>query len=53
MLAYKLIHYFSNHSTAFGFQVSTQPDNIRVNAANRKTDQNILDFPAGISMEMK
>ena len=39
MSASKLIHYFSSHPAAFGFQASTPPDNISLNSANRKVDQ--------------
>ena len=44
MSASKLIHYFSSHPAAFGFQASTPPDNITLNSANRKADQSLLDF---------
>ena len=48
MSASKLIHYFSNHPAAFGFQASTQPDNITLNSANRKADQSLSDFQSGV-----
>ena len=48
MLASKLIHYFSSHPAAFGFQASTPPDNITLNSANRKGDQSLLDFQTGV-----
>ena len=38
MSASKLIHYFSSHPAAFGFQAPTPPDNISFNSANRKDD---------------
>ena len=41
MLVSKLIHYFSSHPAAFGFQASTPPDNISLNSANRKADQSL------------
>ena len=44
----KLIHYFSSHPAAFGFQASTPPDNIILNSANRKTDQSLSDFQTGV-----
>ena len=37
MFASKLIHYFSRHPDACGFQASTPPDNISLNSANRKS----------------
>ena len=43
----KLIHYFSNHPVAFGFQASSPPNNISMNAANKKTDQSPSDFQTG------
>ena len=46
--ASKLIHYFSSHPAAFGFQASTPPDNISLNSANRKADQSLSDFQNGI-----
>ena len=49
MSASKLIHYFSSHPAAFGFWASTQPDNISLNSANRKADQSLSDFQAGVS----
>ena len=48
MSASKLICYFSNHPAAFGFQVSTPPDNITLNFANRKADQSLTDFQTGV-----
>ena len=46
--ASKLIHYFSSHPAAFGFQASTPPDNISLNSANRKVDQSLSDFQTGL-----
>ena len=48
MSASKLISYFSNHPTAFGFWASTPPDNITLNSANRKADQSLSDFQTGV-----
>ena len=48
MSASKLIHYFSSHPAAFGFQASTPPDNISLNSANRKVDQSLSDFQTGV-----
>ena len=48
MSASKLIHYFSNHSAAFGFQSSTPPDNITLTPASRKADQSLSEFQTGI-----
>ena len=48
MSASKLIHYFSSHPAAFGFQASTAPDNIFLNSANRKADQSLSDFQTGL-----
>ena len=48
MSASKLIHYFSSHPAAFGFQASTPPDNISLNSANRKVDQSLSDFQTGL-----
>ena len=48
MSASKLIHYFSSHPAAFGFQSSTQPDNITLTPANRKADQSLSEFQTGI-----
>ena len=48
MSASKLIHYFSSHPAAFGFQASTPPDNITLNSANRKVDQSLSDFQTGV-----
>ena len=47
--ASKLIHYFSSHPAAFGFQSSTPPDNVTLTFANRKADQNLSDFQTGVS----
>ena len=48
MSASKLIHYFSSHPAAFGFQASTPPDKISLNSANRKTEQSLFDFQTGV-----
>ena len=48
MSASKLIHYFSSHPAAFGFQASTPPDDISLNSANRKVDQSLSDFQTGL-----
>ena len=48
MSASKLIHYFSSHPAAFGFQASTPPDNISLTSANRKVDQYLSDFQTGL-----
>ena len=49
MSASKLIHYFSSHPAAFGFQASTPPDNIILNFANRKADESLsLFFQTGV-----
>ena len=48
MSASKLIHYFSSHPAAFGFQASTPPDNISLNSDNRKADQSLSDFQTGV-----
>ena len=48
MSASKLVHYFSSHPAAFGFQASTPPDNISLNSANRKADQSLSDFQTGV-----
>ena len=48
MSASKLIHLFSSHPATFGFQVSTPPDNITLNSANRKADQSLSDFQTGV-----
>ena len=50
MLASKLIHYFSSHPAAFGFQASTPPDNISLNSANRKVDQSLSYFQTGVGV---
>ena len=41
MSASKLIHSFSFHLAAFGFQDSSPPDMITLNVANKKNDQNL------------
>ena len=48
MSASKLIHYFSSHPAAFGFQASTPTDNISLNSAKRKVDQSLSDFQTGV-----
>ena len=48
MSASQLIHYFSSHPAAFGFQAFTPPDNITLNSANRKADQSLSDFQTGV-----
>ena len=48
MSASKLIHYFSSHLAAFGFWISTPPDNITLNSANKKTGQSLPDFQTGV-----
>ena len=48
MSASKLICYFSSHPAAFGFWVSTPPDNNSLNSANRKVDQSLSDFQTGL-----
>ena len=48
MSASKLIQYFSNHPQAFRYWFSTPPDNITLNPANRKADQNLSEFQTGI-----
>ena len=48
MPASQLIHYFSSHPAAFGFEASTPPDNITLNSANRKADQSLSDFQTGV-----
>ena len=40
MLASKLIPYFASHPATFVFQVSLPAENIMLNPANKKTDQN-------------
>ena len=45
--ASKLICSFSSHAAAFGFWASLPPDNITLNPANKKTDQNLSDFQTG------
>ena len=37
MSASKLIHYFSSHPAAFGFQASTPPDNISLNSGQQES----------------
>ena len=44
----KFIFYFSSHPAAFGFQSSTQPDNIILTPVNRKADQSLSDFQTDI-----
>ena len=45
----KLIFFsFSGHPVAFGFWASFPPDNITLNPANKRIDQNLSDFPTGI-----
>ena len=39
MSTFELIHYFSGHSVAFGFQASLPPDNINLNPTNKRIDQ--------------
>ena len=46
--ASKLIHYFSSHPAAFGFQSSTPSDNITLSSANRKADESLSDFQTGV-----
>ena len=48
MSASKLIRYFSSHPVAFGFQAFTPPDNITLNAANRKAAQSLSDIQTGV-----
>ena len=48
MSASKLIHYFSSHPAAFGFQSSTPLDNITLTSANRKADQSLSDLHTGV-----
>ena len=48
MSASKLIHYFSSHPAAFGFQASTPPENIPLNSSNRQVDQSLSDFQTGL-----
>ena len=48
MPASELIHYFSNHPAAFGFQVSLSPDNGIVSPANKRTNKSHSDFQTGI-----
>ena len=44
MTTSKLIFDFSSHFAAFGFQAATLPDNIVLNAANRKTHKSFFGF---------
>ena len=44
----KLIHYFSSHPAALGFQSSTPLDNITLTSANRKADQSLSDLQTGV-----
>ena len=48
MPASKLIHYFSYHPAAFGFQSLTPPDNINLTSAYRKADQSLSDLKTGV-----
>ena len=48
MSASKLIHCFSSHPAAFGFQSSTPPDNITLTSANRKADQSLSDLQTDV-----
>ena len=43
----KLIHCFSSHPAAFGFQASIPPD-VSLNSANRRVDQSLSDFQTGL-----
>ena len=47
MSAPKLIHNFSRHPAAFGFQASLPPDNITLNPANMRTYQTLADCVTG------
>ena len=47
----KLIHYFSSHPAAFGFQASTPPDNITLNSANRMAEQPLSLSAAHVSLD--
>ena len=40
--------YFSSQPVAFGFWVSSPPDNISLNSTNRKADQSLSDFQTGV-----
>ena len=42
MSASKLIHYFSSHLAAFGFQASLPPDNTMLNPVHKRTDQSLI-----------
>ena len=44
----KLIHYFSSHPEAFGFQASWPPDNITLNPSTKRTDQILSNLQTGI-----
>ena len=48
MSSSKLICYLSSHPAAFGFKASTLLNNITLNSANRKADQSLSDFQAGV-----
>ena len=48
MSALKLIYHFFSHSAAFGFWSSSLPDNVTLTPANRKADQRLSEFQAGI-----
>ena len=48
MSASKLIHYFSSHPAAFGFQSSTPWDKITLTSANGKVGQSLSDFQTGV-----
>ena len=48
MSASKLIHYFSSHPTAFGFQSTTPTDNITLTPSNKKADQSLSELQTGI-----
>ena len=43
-----LIHYFSIHQAAFGYQAFSPLDNIPLNTANNKIDQCLSDIQTGI-----
>ena len=48
MSASKLIHYFSSHPAAFGFQASLPSDSITLNPASKSTGQSLSYFQPGI-----
>ena len=48
MAASRLIHYFSSHMAASGFQASSSHNNISMNPGNKKTYQCLSDFQTGI-----